>query len=232
MQKKLFLFSLVLIGLMFVQVGCTTYSYTSRSTGVNQRAINSTQATADIDINYQKKVTATSDFQKFQGQAKQEAVYRCILNSGIDVLIDPIFQVEHRPITGYRATVTGFAGMYKKGLNALDEVVAKKYTKEDIDKYLLLTDPSYYQYYYQKEGKSGNVYNIKCATAPAAAKPALPAVGNSKKAAGKKPVSKEKAYLKAKQMRDAGIGLTCTGFFSWLGIPLWAAGAKKMQQYQ
>ena len=163
MQKKVLFFALVLGGLMLVQAGCTTYSYTSRSTSVRQRVINSHEATADIEINYQKKVTATSDFQKFPNQAKQQAIYQCIMNSGIDVLIDPIFQIENRPITGYRATVTGFAGYYKVGLNGLDEIVDKNYKQEDIDKYLLLTDPNYYEYYYQKEGNSGNTYNIKCA---------------------------------------------------------------------
>lgn len=90
-----------------------------------------------MDINYKKKVTATSDFQKFPNQAKQQAIYQCIMNNDIDVLVDPIFQVENRPITGYRATVTGFAGYYKEGMNGLDEVIDKKYKKEDIEKYLL-----------------------------------------------------------------------------------------------
>lgn len=235
MQKKCFLFALVLGGLMLVQVGCTTYSYTSRSTSVNQRVIGSMPQTADIEINYQKKVTASSDFLKFPNQAKQEAIYRCIMNSGIDVLIDPIFQIESRPVTGYRATVTGFAGYYKAGKNGLDEVVEKNYKQEDIDKYLLLTDPDYYQYYYQKESNSGNVYNIKCNAAPAVAKPALPIMVKTAKKGGlnaDKPVDKTAAYLKAKKMRDAGIGLTCTGFFCWIGAPLWAIGAKKMKQLQ
>ena len=237
MKKKCILFALVLGGLMLVQVGCTTYSYTSRSTSVNQRAINSTQATANIEINYQKKVTASSDFLKFPNQAKQEAIYRCIMNSGIDVLIDPIFQIESRPITGYRATVTGFAGYYKVGLNGLDEVVEKNYKQEDIDKYLLLTDPSYYQYYYQKEGNSGNVYNIKCAApAPAAPKTILPmSAGPVKKVGGiyvNSNEDKSAAYVKAKRMRDAGIALTCSGFFCWIGIPMWAVGSKQMKQLQ
>lgn len=232
MQKKFFLFALVLGGLMLVQEGCTTYSYTSRSTSVNQRVINSSQLTADIEINYQKKVTATSDFLKFPNQARQEAIYRCIMNSGIDVLIDPIFQIESRPVTGYRATVTGFAGYYKAGLNGLDEVVEKNYKQEDIDKYLLLTDPNYYQYYYQKEGNSGNVYNIKCGAAPAVTPQPILQTLTKKKVIANKPVDKASEYIKAKRLRDAGIGLTCTGFFCWMGIPMWAVGAKKMKKYQ
>ena len=235
MQKKSLLFALVLGGLMLFQASCTTFSYTSRSTSVRQRAIASREATADIEINYQKKVTATSDFQKFQNQAKQQAVYQCIMNSGIDVLIDPIFQIESRPITGYRATVTGFAGYYKVGKNDLDQVVEKNYKQEDIDKYLLLTDPSYYPYYYQKESHSGNVYNIKCgAAAPAAAKPAMPNVLSiaSPKAKPLANVSDNDAYKKAKGLRDAGIVLTCTGFFCPAGIPMIIVGAKRMKMYK
>jgi hypothetical protein len=190
--------------------------------------------TADIDVNYQKKVTATSGFLKFQNQAKQEAIYRCIMNSGIDVLIDPIFQIENRLFKGYRATVTGFAGYYKQGLNGLDQVVEKKYQQEDIDKYLLLTDPSYYQYYYQKEGNSGNVYNIKCNNAAPAAKPLLPVLKKDKPVAN--PMlgngGDEQAYRKAKTLRNIGITLTCTGFFCWAGIPMWTVGNKKMKQYK
>ena len=85
MQKKNLLFALVLGGLTLMQVGCTTYSYTSRSTNVAGRVINSSEAPADLVIDYKKKVTATSDFQKFPNQAKQQAItmhyeqwYRCI----------------------------------------------------------------------------------------------------------------------------------------------------------
>ena len=239
MQKKSLLFALVLGGLMLFQASCTTFSYTSRSTSVRQRAIASREATADIEINYQKKVTATSDFQKFQNQAKQQAVYQCIMNSGIDVLIDPIFEVESRPITGYRATVTGFAGYYKVGKNDLDEVVEKNYKQEDIDKYLLLTDPSYYPYYYQKESHSGNVYNIKCGAAAPAAKPALakPAMPNMLSVAAPKAkpmdsLTAEQEYIKAKRLRDAGIVLTCTGFFIPAGVPMIAVGASRMKKYK
>lgn len=217
---------------MLFQASCTTYSYTSRSTSVRQRTIDSREATADIEINYQKKVTATSDFQKFPNQAKQQAVYQCILNNGIDILIDPIFQVESRPVTGYRATVTGFAGYYKVGKNGLDEVVEKNYKQSDIDKYLLLTDPSYYQYYYQKESNSGNVYNIKCgAAAPAVVKPAVPNI-IAVAAPKAKPMeaNRDEAYIKAKRLRDVGIALTCTGFFCVAGIPMIAVGAKRMKE--
>ena len=187
-----------------MQVGCSSYSYTSRSTSVNQHAISSTQATADIEINYSQKVTASSDFQKFPSQAKQEAIYRCIMNSGIDVLIDPIFQIENRSVTGYRATVTGFAGHYKAGKNEMDEMIEKNYSKEDIEKFLLLTDPNFYQYYYQKESGNGNVYNIKCTTQNAKSSSSILPVNNMAKPKAKK-AKKERKSRKNKMAAMLGL---------------------------
>lgn len=203
MQTKSLLLALVLGGAMLVQTGCSTYSYTSRSTSVNQRAISSSQATADIEINFSQKVTASSDFQKFPGQAKQEAIYRCIMNGGIDVLIDPIFQVEHRSSIGYRATVTGFAGHYRAGKNGLDEVIEKQYSKEDIEKYLLLTDPNFYPYYYQQGSGKGNVYNIKCTTQESKSSSLLPIGKPGKQKAAK--AKKEKKSRKAKKAAMLGM---------------------------
>ena len=187
MKRKGLLFVLALGGIMLMQVSCSSYSYTSRSTDVRQRVINSSQATADLEINFQKKVTASSDWQKTPKQAMQHAIYQCIMNNNIDVVVDPIFQVETRSMTGSRATVTGFAGNYKLGVNAFQEVIDKNYKQEDIEKYLLLTDPNFAQYYYQG-GSKGNVYNIMCGSAPAgkpavAAAPALPKLSGK---AGKK----------------------------------------------
>ena len=163
MKKKKLLIAVVLGCIAIVQMGCTSYWYTSRSTKVNRIDINSSEQVADITVNYQKTVTAVSDFQKVQSAAKNQAVYQCIMDNDIDVLVDPIFQVEKRGLSGYRATVYGFAGYYKVGKDELEKMVEKRYSKEDVEKYLLLTDPTFYQYYYKTEG-NGNVYNIKCDT--------------------------------------------------------------------
>lgn len=230
MNKKL-VFAFVLGGLALIQAGCTTFSYTSRSTRVNQNEIRTSEQVADVTVNYQKKITATSDFQKLPNQAKQQAIYQCIMNNNVDVIVDPIFQVENRPVTGYRATVTGFAGYLKEGKKDIDVMIEKGYQKEDIEKYLLLSDPSFYQYYYQK-GDKGSVYNIKCGAA-APAPQAAPVLNLNLKKGGKKaaaPTSRQAAYKKAKQLRDAGIGLTCTGFFCVAGIPMIAAGQRRMNE--
>lgn len=202
MQKKNLLIAVVLGCIALVQVGCTSYSYTSRSTKVNRQDINSTEQTADIKVDYQKTVTATSDFQKFPSQAKQQAIYQCIMDNDIDVLVDPIFRIEKRGLSGYRATVVGFAGYYKVGKNGLEQILDRRYSKEDIEKYLLLTDPNFYQYYYKTSG-AGNVYNIKCESKPA--KSSFISTGNDhdKKA--------DKKAKKQKQRKDKSAGNMFTG---------------------
>ena len=191
MQKKTLFLALVLGGMMLMQVGCSSYSYTSRSTDVSKRVINSTEATADLVIDYKKKVSASSDYLKFPNQAKQQAIYQCIVKNDIDVLVDPIFEVEKRG-SNYRAKVLGFAGYYQEGVNELDEVIIKNYEKEDIEKFLLLTDPEFRQVYYGKGCGKGNVYNIKCMATPA------------KAAAAQLPVKQAKVK-KAKKAKKGGL---------------------------
>ena len=190
MKQKNLLYALALGAIVLVQSGCTSYSYTSRSTRVNQNDIYASEHVADVTVDYKKKITATSDFQKFPNQAKQQAIYQCIMDNGVDVIVDPIFKIENRPITGYRATVTGFAGYIKTGKKEIDRMIESGYSREDIEKYLLLIDPSFYQYYYQNGGQ-GNVYNIKCTTA-APAKVTLPVVNTKAKGMKAKKAKKEK----------------------------------------
>jgi len=173
MKKTNLFYALVLGAIVLVQAGCTSYSFTSRSTRVNQNDIYASEQVADVTVDYKKKITSTSDWQKFPNQAKQQAIYQCIMDNGVDVIIDPIFKIENRPITGYRATVTGFAGYFKAGKKDIDRMIENGYSREDIEKYLLLNDPSFYQYYYNN-GSQGSVYNIKCTTSAAPAKVSLP----------------------------------------------------------
>lgn len=190
MKKTNLLYALVLGVIVLVQAGCTSYSFTSRSTRVNQNDIYASEQVADVTVDYKKKITSTSDWQKFPNQAKQQAIYQCIMDNGVDVIVDPIFKIENRPITGYRATVTGFAGYIKTGKKEIDRMIESGYSREDIEKYLLLIDPSFYQYYYQNGGQ-GNVYNIKCTTA-APAKVTLPVVNTKAKGMKAQKAKKEK----------------------------------------
>lgn len=196
MKKTNLLYGLVLGAIVLVQAGCTSYSFTSRSTRVDQSDIYASEQVADLNVDYKKRITSTSDWQKFPNQAKQQAIYQCIMDNNVDVLVDPIFKIENRPITGYRATVTGFAATYKVGKKAIDRMVEQGYTQEQIEKYLLLNDPNFYKFYYQKDS-NGNVYNIKCTNnAAPAAKVALPAPAQGKAVKAKKAKKAKKGFFK------------------------------------
>lgn len=232
MKKKSLFYVFVLGSIALMQIGCSTYSYTSRSTSINRLDIESKQQNAEIKIDYNKKITAVSDFQKLIFQAKEQAIYQCIMNNDVDIIIDPIFQIENRGVGKYRATVTGFAGYYKNGLSGIDEVTIKKYSRSDIENYLLLTDPNFYQHCYntQTSGDS-KVYNIKCgnSTSKNISETQSTNTISTKKITRK---NKKMDYKKAKRIRDIGILLTSTGFFSPAGIPMIIVGKKKMEESQ
>ena len=203
-----------------VLTSCSTYQYSSRSVDVRNRSIETKGVAAEVVVDYERTVTATSDYQMSRGEAIKEAEYLCIISNKIDVVVDPIIKVEFSPFEfkkKYRATITGFAGMYKPASAGVDAV--KDYSKEDIEKYKLLTDPSFPQYYYnngsgdsyyinssagQSVKQSGSLFS-SLAVAPKAKTPKAP---------------KTYDFYKAKTLRNAGIGLTIAGVVSVFAIGL------------
>ena len=149
-------FILLLLGIALSS--CSTYQYTARQTNVHRRAIDTHEQMAGIDVDYSRQVTATSDFQLTRQDAINEAEYICLQQSKIDVIVDPIVKIEYNPFKvkmRYRATITGYAGMYKEEPTKLEK--SKEYTLEEIEKYKLLTDPTFPQYYYNN-GTQGDQY--------------------------------------------------------------------------
>ena len=120
--------------------------------------------------------------------------------------------------------------IYYKDFSLLnDHYAEKKYSKEDVEKYLLLTDPTFYKFYYNKG--EGHQYNIKCVNTtskPSVSAPIMPAKGQDKVIKQK---NKSDVYKKAKKMRDAGAFFTATCILP-VGIPLLIKGQKEMQKYQ
>lgn len=75
-----------------------------------------TPTVVDVDVDFTKKIIVTSNKHPTQNSAVQEAYYRAVKENNIDILMDPIFEVETMwTLFGSRsrATVTGFAGYYK-----------------------------------------------------------------------------------------------------------------------
>ncbi|MCQ2346360.1 MAG: hypothetical protein MJZ92_00340 [Paludibacteraceae bacterium] len=177
---------------------------------------------AEVDVDFSRKVTGSSDAQVLKIDAINEAQYKCINENNIDVIVDPIYKIEFNMFQkrAYKATVVGYAGMYKQVKTGVDAVVEKNYKVEDIEKYKLITDPTFYQYYYQKDPvQGGDVTNYYINSNGNGGAPVMmkdqptsmviqPTVVPDKVQAK---VAKTFDYKKAKQLRDAGIGMFSTG---------------------
>ena len=214
-MKKLFLLPLIMA---FVLTGCSTYQYSSRSVDIKKQHIGTKNSAAELVVDYNRTVTATSDYQMSKAEAIREAEYKCINENKIDVIVDPIVNVEHVPMqvqNKYRATITGFAGTYKEAPAGVDAV--KDYKMEDVEKYKMLTDPTFPQYYYNKG--TGDSYYINSTNQSAKQKGSSLtslAVAPKVKARPVKPID----IFKAKKTRNTGIYLTIGGLISTFAIGL------------
>jgi hypothetical protein len=239
-MKRISIFSLLLLSMFLAS--CTTYQFTARQTEINNRQMDTKVQRAAIQVDYNRQVTATSNYQITRRDAINEAEFNCIRDEKIDVVVDPIYKIEFNPFKfkkNYRATIIGFAGKYEEKENLLDE--SKKYTIEDIEKYKLLYDPSFLPYYYQQPiPAGGDVYNyyIKSGAGVAPAAPAKsPIVSktapsimlkNQQPARPFKQISRDD-IRKAKQLRDAGISMSVIGTIMCLpmGVTMVVCGYEK-----
>ena len=234
-MKRISIFSCLLLSMFLAS--CTTYQYTGRQTNIRNRSIDGTEQRAGIKVDYNKRVTATSNYQLTRSDAINEAEFLCIQNEKIDVVVDPIIKIEYNPLKlkkQYKATIIGFAGKFEERPTLLDE--SMMYTIDDIEKFKLMYDPSFLDYYYRQPlPQGGDVYNyyIKSgvpgtSVAPAKAPAKAPAVSktapsimlkNQAPARSFKPFNSNE-LRKAKQLRDAGIGLMVGGAAVCLGAGL------------
>ena len=215
--------TLAIVGLATLLTGCTAYSYTSRSAAIRSSEISSRSLGAEINVDFSRKVTATSDPQILKADAINDAQYKCINENNIDVVVDPIYKVEFNMFQkkAYKATVVGYAGTYKQVPTGVDAVVEKNYKVEDIEKYKLINDPTFYQYYYQKDPvQGGDVTNYFINSngnggAPVVTKSQPASImlksANSPLDKAAKVNTKVFDYNKSKKLRDAGIGMFSSG---------------------
>ena len=207
---------LILLLVVMALSSCSTYQYTARQTNVQRRDICTHEQMAGIDVNYGKQVTATSDFQLTRQDAIQEAEYICIQQSKIDVIVDPIIKVEYNPFrikTRYRATITGYAGTYKEEPTVLEK--SKEYTLEEIEKYKLLTDPTFPQYYYNN-GAQGDQYYFGTKGVESKKKSSSLLIQSISPRQKKAPNNYD--YHKSLKLRNAGIGTLVTGAVMMVGL--------------
>lgn len=204
--------------IMLTFSACSTYQYTARQTNVQQRGIDSKEMMVGVNVDYSRQVTATSDYQFTKNDAVKEAEFRCIQDSKIDVVIDPIYKMEYNPLRlrcRYKATIIGYAGMYEKKPAGVEST--KEYTREEIENYKLLNDPTFPQYFYN-QGEGDRYFFHSNMQQPEAKRSLL--LQPAKDFRANNP-AKTYDYAKALQMRNAGIGLTVGGVVSMfiIGMP-------------
>ena len=121
-----------------------------------------------------------------------ECRYLAITNNKIDVVVDPIFKVEYRYSkikNRYKASLTGFAGYYVNPRLFFEDIDAvKKFSREEIENYLLLHNPEILKYL-NAQDEVINIYHgpqppKKCEEAqpaPIQEEPAKPAATQNKR---------------------------------------------------
>lgn len=93
---------------------CAQYDFSYRIVDSNKKSTFEItgKPSADLKIDINKKVTATSESQPSAEKAKAEAYYNAIINNNIHFIVDPIYKIK--VLSGkYTAEVNGFAGYYE-----------------------------------------------------------------------------------------------------------------------
>lgn len=231
MKKNYYLLLAGLVAL--VMSSCSTYSYTSRTVHVDRQPVGQMDNYVNLDIDYNRQLTATSNFQSTRNAAIEEAYRMAIMDNHIDVLVDPIYEVRFdwwRVKNRFKAVVNGFAATYREAETPIDQMKEKNYSMEDIEKFKMLTTDDFYKYYYRQ----GDVYNYNIKTTETAApKRSLLISPISEKS--KRPVTvKNYDYEKSLQLRNAGIYTAAAGAAALfgIGIPCYLAGMADHSKYE
>ena len=246
MKSKLcLLISLFVVGCLLPS--CKTYQHTSRTADIQQRGITAHQMSADMRVDFAVKVNGESRKDCLtRKEAIENALNSAIAAAHVDVVIDPIYEVEvHRKFGRfhYYAKVTGYAGYYTKveTVDEIDKEVQRvsSLSMDDIVKYKLLTDPNFVDQYYQRDMidnsnrttiyfNNGNGNQSVGAGVPVLAAPrsnaAAPAQSLMIQKAPKQPKSPrtfDQQLTSALKLRNTGIGLVSVGAVMMfpIGIP-------------
>ena len=147
-MKKI-IFSSCIVALLALS-SCSSIQYSARQTNINRQDIVMAPTIVDVQADYTKRVEVTSDWCETKEAALNECKYLAITTKKIDIVVDPIYRVEYNKKKArkrYKATVTGFAGYYTNSRTMYEDIdLLKNFTREDIEKYLILHKPEVLQY--------------------------------------------------------------------------------------
>lgn len=149
--------AIYLVFSFFFLVSCNTYKYQSRVSNIRTDNTHMVPNVVDVEINFNKKISANSGRHLSPTSAKEEAYFNAVTQNEIDVLVSPIYEIETTSrflFFGGRSTarVTGFAGkfvnsrtlyeeqdrMFDQKLAAIDRMLENETIKnEEIKTYLV-----------------------------------------------------------------------------------------------
>jgi hypothetical protein len=106
---------------------CSSVAYSYRAVDVNKKNLITQEVVVDVKLDVKNKISSTSSKRKSVNEAIDEAYYKAIVDNNIDVVVDPIFEVN---TTGKIlffggksvAKLTGFGARYENPRNKLEAV--------------------------------------------------------------------------------------------------------------
>ena len=160
-MKKVLYSALIMVAALAMN-SCTTYQYSARQTSIQTQNILTTPTLVDVKPDYGKRVEVTSSWCKTKEDALNECKYMAILNNKIDVVVDLVYKLECKKMKmrPYKATLTGYAGYFTNFRTMYEDVdLLKNYTREDIEKYLILHHPEVLKYMNHTDGEVVNIFH-------------------------------------------------------------------------
>ncbi len=174
-MKKIFVIALSAMAL----TSCTIYQYTGRQANIGRSEIQATPTLVDVMPDFNKRVTATSDWLPSKEDAIAQCRFLAITDNKIDMVVDPIFEIQFRPAKlhkKYKVTLSGFAGYYTNARTIGEDMKqASQFTREQIENYMLIHTPELIMdYLYENKNccEQGDVINIFHENQPRCHKPA------------------------------------------------------------
>lgn len=118
---------LIIVAISILATSCSKNYYSHRSVNVERKDFMVTPVVADINVDFTKKISATSTKQKTINAAKDMAYYKAVTENNIDVLVDPIYNIEQTDKILFwggkvTASISGFGAKYTN-TRKLNEVV-------------------------------------------------------------------------------------------------------------
>lgn len=150
----------IAVALVALMSSCSSYTYTSRSTNINTNDLNATAMIVDVRPDFSRRIVTVSERQKTMELALAQAKYMAVVDNKCDVIVDPVYKAEKHG-NRYVVSLTGFAGFYENPRTMYEDVnLLKKVSREDVEKFLIMKDPSILGLLNPASSNSSEIINI------------------------------------------------------------------------